>query len=128
MESNRVCGVQTSNGYLPCHAVISTIPLPILGKLIPIQKSIYFKNILQIDYIGVICLLLSLDRPLDKNFWTNINDPRIAFNGYIELTNLNQHLRQQGKNLVYIPYYLATSEPRFKLPDEQLLRQNISVH
>ncbi len=125
IENNHVRGVQTSDGFIPCQAVISTVPLPILDKLVPDQESMYFKNIRQIDYIGVVCMLLSLDRPLGKNFWTNINDPDISFNGFIELTNLNQHLHQKGLNLVYIPYYLATKEPRFQLPDETLLSEYI---
>ncbi len=125
VTNNHVTGVETSEGLIPCQAVISTVPLPILNQFLPGHDGPYFKNIRSIEYIGVVCMLLSLDRPLGKNFWTNINDPQISFNGFIELTNLNQHLNQQGLNLVYVPYYLSTSEPRYHYSDEQLLDEYV---
>ena len=71
-------------------------------------------------YIGVVCALFSLKRPFSDNFWLNINDPRLSFNGIIEQTNLNQHLRDAGLHLIYVPYYLPTTEPRYSYTDEQL--------
>lgn len=127
VEDGRVCGVLTSQGTIECDAVISTVALPTLDRLVPGQQAPYFQNLRQINYIGVVCLLLSLDRPLGKNFWTNTNDPRIPFNGFIEITQLNQHFKRLGLNLVYIPYYLATNEPRYSYPDEQVLTEYIQA-
>ena len=39
--------------------------------------------------VGVVCVLLKLKRPFSRNFWMNINDPRIEIPGLIEYTNLN---------------------------------------
>ncbi len=77
--------------------------------------------------IGVVCMLLSLDRPFSDNFWLNINDPRIPHNGVIELTNLNENLRRAGLNILYIPYYLSTSEPRYRFSNEELLKENLET-
>ena len=46
-------------------------------------------------------MLMQLEQTLSGEFWTNVNDPRIAFNGIIELTNLNPRSDLGGTHLVY---------------------------
>ena len=75
-----------------------------------IRQTQYFENVRGVEYIGIVCMLLSLKRSFTKNFWTNTNDPRISFNGIIEQTNLNENLQAAGLNVLYIPFYLPTSE------------------
>ena len=120
LQDQTVNAVELEDGRLACDAVISTVALPVLDRLIPGQLDAYFAKARQVKYIGVVCALFSLNRPFSNNFWLNINDPRISFNGIIEQTNLNQHLRNAGLNLIYVPYYLPTTEPRYSYSDEQL--------
>jgi len=103
--------------------VISTVALPALGRLVPNQTDRYFANVRGIEYIGIVCMLLSLKRSFSTNFWTNTNDPRISFNGIIEQTNLNENLQAAGLNVLYIPFYLPTSEPRYTASDDALLAE-----
>ncbi len=79
----------------------------------PNQTDTYFANVRSVEYIGIVCMLLSLRRSFTTNFWTNTNDPRISFNGIIEQTNLNENLQAAGLNVLYIPFYLPTTEPRY---------------
>ncbi|PKO15243.1 MAG: hypothetical protein CVU39_11600 [Chloroflexi bacterium HGW-Chloroflexi-10] len=127
LEEGRVKAVQVNAETIPCQAVISSAALPVLTNLLPAQDSDYFRKLKSIEYIGVVCLLLSLKQPFSRNFWTNTNDARIAFNGFIEQTNLNRHLQHAGLNLVYIPYYLDTKEARYRYADEDLLAEYISA-
>jgi protoporphyrinogen oxidase len=113
--------VRVGDETIPCDAVISTVALPTLDRLVPGQTGRYFENVRRVRYIGVVCMLLSLKQPFTRNFWTNINDPRISFNGIIEQTNLNANLQAAGLNVVYVPFYLPTSEPRYSASDESLL-------
>jgi protoporphyrinogen oxidase len=53
----------------------------------------------------------------------NTNDPRVSFNGIIEQTNLNENLQAAGLNVLYIPFYLPTSNPRYTASDEALLAE-----
>jgi len=75
-----------------------------------------------IDYIGVVCLLLVLERPVTDSFWINVNDPRVVFNGFIEFTNLDRQ-RAGGRHVVYVPYYCHPSEPRFSQSDASVCEE-----
>jgi protoporphyrinogen oxidase len=122
-----IAGVQLEDGLLPCDAVISTVALPHLDRLVPDQSSRYFEQARKIQFIGVVCALFSLKQRFTPNFWLNINDPRISFNGVIEQTNLNHNLRAAGLNLLYVPFYLATSEPRYQFTDSQIYEEYIPM-
>lgn len=123
VAEGRVTEVRVGETTMRCDAVISTAALPALSQLVPAQSGPYFERVRQVQYIGVVCMLLSLNRSLSPNFWTNINDPRISFNGVIEQTNLNQNLRDAGLNVVYIPFYLPTDEPRYTFSDDALFAE-----
>jgi protoporphyrinogen oxidase len=123
VTDGRVKEVRTATDTIPCDAVISTVALPALGRLVPNQTDHYFANVRSIEYIGIVCMLLSLKRSFSTNFWTNTNDPRISFNGIIEQTNLNENLQAAGLNVLYIPFYLPTSEPRYTASDDALLAE-----
>lgn len=121
--NGRVTEVRVGEETIPCDAVISTVALPSLERLVPGQTSAYFEHVRQVQYVGVVCMLLSLKRSFSPNFWTNINDPRISFNGIIEQTNLNHNLQAAGLNIIYIPFYLPITEPRYTAPDEALFAE-----
>ena len=111
----------------PCDAVVSTVALPFLSRLLPEQSDPYFERVRRVEYLGVVCMLLSLKRPFGRQFWTNVNDPRVSFNGIIEQTALNQDLRARGLNLVYIPYYLGKDEARYRASDQELFDEYIPM-
>jgi len=127
VTDGRVNEVRVGDETLRCDAVVSTIALPTLARLVPGQTDRYFANVASVEYIGVVCMLLSLKQSFSPNFWTNINDPRISFNGIIEQTNLNDNLRAAGLNVIYIPFYLATTEPRYSASNEALFAEYIPM-
>lgn len=127
VSGERVAAVHSSAGRLECDAVISTLALPVLDRLLPGLDNPYFDRLRQIQYIGVVCALLSLKQSFSRHFWMNINDPHISFNGIIEQTNLNRHLQQAGLNLIYIPFYLPTNQPRYQFDDETLFQEYIPM-
>lgn len=69
--------------------IISTVPLTVLADLLPEGCHNYAAELKKVDYIGVVCLVFKLDRPVSPYFWLNVHDDRIPFNGIIEYTNLN---------------------------------------
>ena len=127
LRDGRVAEVHTADRSIECDAVISTVALPNLDRLIPDQTDPYFVRARTIRYIGVVCMLLSLKRPFSANFWTNINDPQISFNGIIEQTNLNHNLRIAGLNVLYVPFYLPTTAPRYSASNEVLFAEYIPM-
>jgi protoporphyrinogen oxidase len=120
LKDGRVTEVWTGDTKLECDAMISTVALPMLDRLVPGQDHEYFQRVRQVKYIGVVCMLLSLDRKFSEHFWTNINDHRVSFNGMVEQSVLNTNLRDRGLNVIYIPFYLATSEARYSAKDQDL--------
>lgn len=127
VQDGKVSAVEAGGEVFETDAVLSTVALPTLEGLLPPQEGAYFQKLHQIRYIGVVCLVMRLDRSFSPNFWLNIHDPRIAFNGIIEYTNLNRHLRASGEHILYIPFYLPTSEERYRRPDAELLEEYITA-
>jgi protoporphyrinogen oxidase len=123
VRDGRISEVRVGEDTIPCAAVISTMALPQLAKLVPGQHDEYFSNVASIESIGVVCMLLSLTRPFSGNFWTNISDPRISFNGIIEQTNLNANLQAAGLSLIYIPFYVPTTAVRYNTADDDLFAE-----
>lgn len=126
-EGAAVAVVHDGGQRLTCDSVVSTVALPVLDRLIAPHSDPFFRTLSEIEYIGVVCMVLSLKHPFTNNFWTNVNDPRISFNGIIEQTNLNANLREAGLNVLYVPFYLPTDEPRFSATDAELLAEYVPM-
>lgn len=125
IDGGQVTDVQVDGHIIPCDSVISTAALPQLTQMLPDLDDPYFDRLKKIEYIGVVCALFVLKKSFSPYFWMNINDQRISYNGVIEITNLNEHWKKSGLNLLYIPYYLRTDEPRFHYSDERLFQEYI---
>jgi len=51
----------------------------------------------------------------------NVNAPLVAFNGFVEFSNLNQGLGHGGSGVVYVPFYWPADDPRARWSDEELV-------
>lgn len=101
-------------------AVVSTVAPPLVCRMLPDECDEYRNALARIKYIGVACMILRLSRSITDSFWVNINDPRIAFNGIVEYTNLNPRPDLQGDRIAYIPYYMKTTNERYSYSDQDL--------
>lgn len=110
-DAARVSAVQVNGDVLPFDQVISTIPLPYLVRVIPELPADEKAKVAAIRNVGVVCVLLKLKRPFTRNFWMNINDPRIEIPGLIEYTNLNP---LDGSSIIYAPYYMPQTHPKYR--------------
>lgn len=106
--------------------LISTIPLTVLGNLLETDDRLFKEHLSQYTYIGVVCMILKMKKPISPYYWLNINDPRIAFNGIIEYSNLHTELKEQA-HVAYIPFYLDPKQERFGHSDEQLLEEYLAA-
>ncbi len=126
-SEKRVEGVLVDQELIPFDAVLSTVPLPVLSNLVGDSDEPYFRKIGQIEYIGVVCAVFVLDRRFSRNFWLNTYDPRISFNGIIELTNLNRTIGGDDFHVVYVPFYISTDSERYLRNDEDLFDEYIKM-
>lgn len=120
VEGEQCRGLQLESGAQPYDAVICALPLPVFRQLLPSQDSDYARRLQSIRFIGVVCMILRLKRSISPNFWLNVHDPRISFNGIIEYSHLNGDERLGGRSIVYIPYYLESNRERYSYSDERL--------
>jgi len=115
-----VIGVITNNDYVPHDTVISTAPLQYVPKFASRLSEKEKEQINAIKNIAVACVILKLEQPLSENFWMNINDSSIEVPGVIEYSNLNS---ESGEHIVYVPYYMPQSHPKYSWSDEELFAE-----
>jgi protoporphyrinogen oxidase len=113
----RVVGVSAGGRLFPADAVISTIPTPLISKLVPDLPPDWLVKYENIRNIGVVCLVLKLKRSVTKNFWLNIVDPQIEIPGLIEFSNL----RPMKDTIIYVPYYMPVTQPKWSWSNEQFI-------
>jgi protoporphyrinogen oxidase len=115
----RVAGLVANGMWEDFDAVISTIPTPLVSRLVPNLpdnlKAVYEG----INNIGVACLILKLKMSVTPYFWVNIADNRIAIPGFVEFSNL----RPAGATIVFVPYYMPVTNPKWEYMDERLLAE-----
>jgi protoporphyrinogen oxidase len=85
----------------------------------------YLQKVAGIDSIGVMCVLLRLNKSLTPYFWTNISDPAISLAGVIEYTNLNPCPYLGGDSIIYLPQYLPSTDERYTRSEDRLLEEYV---
>lgn len=117
--ADKLAGIKVEGERRPYAKVISTIPLQYVPKLIPGLPAQQLEQYSQVKNIGVVCLLFKLSQPVTENFWLNISDKEIEIPGIIEMSNL----RPFENTIVYVPYYMPQTHPKFSWPDEQIIAE-----
>ena len=108
---DRVTGVTASDEFFAADAVISTVPTPLVGRIVPnLPERARYEAIAN---IGVVCVVFRLKRSVTPHFWVNICDPRFEIPGIVEFSNL----RPTGDAVVYIPYYMPVTHEKFAKDD-----------
>ena len=117
VENGCVYGVRWGETVTALDAVISTIPTPLVSKLIPTLPRATKKAYDAIRNIGVACLVFKLKKSVTPNFWVNVLDPSMGIPGFVEFSRL----RPMRDTIVYVPYYMPTSNPGWWRSDTDLI-------
>jgi protoporphyrinogen oxidase len=118
----RATGIVVDGETIACDAVISTVPIQYIPKLVPTMPVDFVDRIKLINNIPVACVILKLKFPLSENFWMNINDRDIEIPGIIEYSNLiHSH-----PAIVYAPFYMPKTHPKWKKTNQSLIDEVIS--
>lgn len=121
IENGKVRGIATDDGEKAFDAVFSTVPLPYLPDLAPSLPPAYLDKVRKIQNVGVVCVILKLKYPFTGNFWLNINNPDIEIPGLIEYSNL----RPVGESILYAPFYMPPTHPKWARPEEDFVAETI---
>lgn len=119
IEDGVVQGVETSQGGQTFDAVLSTVPTPLIPKLMPDLGQGLLDRYAAIKNIGVVCVLMKLSRSVTPHFWVNICDPEMAIPGIVEFSNL----RPVPETIVYIPFYMPVTHPKFQASDDAFTQE-----
>jgi len=112
-EQGKVTGVRTPDGVHSADHVICTVPTPYVSRLAPSLPDDWKRRYDAIPNIGVVCVMFRLRRKVSPHFWINISDKRIDIPGIIEFSNL----RSLPDTVVYVPYYMPQSHPKYAKDD-----------
>ncbi|MGN6803460.1 MAG: NAD(P)/FAD-dependent oxidoreductase [Ginsengibacter sp.] len=107
--------------------VIVTLPSPIAAKICSQLNNNEVQKLKNIEYLGVICVSLLLDKPVSNFYITNITDSRIPFTGVIEMSALVDKKYFNGKSLIYLPKYVTANDEIYKKSDDELKESFIEI-
>lgn len=112
----------TSAGEFTADRVIVTTALPLVADMIARwAPPAYLAALHRIRYLGNVCLVLELDRPLSATYWLNVNDPSFPFVGVIEHTNFQDPTHYGGRHIVYLSKYLPHTDPLYAMDAQAFL-------
>ncbi len=120
IENGRATGIRLKDSVRYYDAVAVTMQAPVCARLIPSAPQDYRDYLTHTEYLGIICPLLVLNKPL-TGYWTlNITDERVPFTGIIETTAYIDPQYVGGHHLVYLPKYTAPNSDWQKKSDAEL--------
>lgn len=73
-----------------------------------------------VEYLGVLCMVLATRRPIVPYYVLNIGDERIPFTGVIGMSNLVDPAETAGLHVTYLPKYLLSGDPLLRAPDDEV--------
>lgn len=120
IRGGRAVQVRGKGRAASADAIVSTMQAPVSRRLIPDAPSAYRQALDAVPYLGVVCPLIVLDRPLTSYWVINLADRRIPFTGVIETTAYIDPTYVGGHHLVYLPKYTGPGSAWFRLPDEDV--------
>ena len=100
--------------------VISTLPSGISAKVCTGLTEAEKNKLAKIEYMGVICVAVLLDKPISPFYITNITDTWVPFTGVIEMSALVDKKYFNDHSLVYLPRYVISTDPMFNNSDEEI--------
>ncbi|MHB1187319.1 NAD(P)/FAD-dependent oxidoreductase [Thiobacillus sp.] len=123
VPGERVWQTRCSDGrVITSDRVIATTALPLIADMVRgWADHSYVKSLESVQYIGNVCLVLELDRPLSKTYWLNVNDPSFPFVGVIEHTNFERPATYGGSHIVYLSKYLPHTDAMYSMSADELL-------
>ena len=129
MVSQRADGgltVDIEGESLAFDKVICTSPANVLRSIVDSELLKISTPEHEIEYLGVICVVVVTRSPVSPFYVVNIADPEIPFTGVIGMSTVVDHQNTGGFHLTYLPRYLLSTSDEFKQDDESVKMQFVS--
>lgn len=121
-NDGRVTGVRAGGQDFAADAVIATVPTPLVPRLVPDLPQPSKDSYAAIRNIGVVCVVYKLRKSVTPHFWLNIIEPDMDIPGIIEFSNL----RPTKETVVYVPYYMPVTQPKWNWTDQQFIDESFA--
>ena len=112
-QDRKVTGITVNGNDLEFDTVVSTVPVPLIPKMIPDLPSALIEKFEQLSNIAVVCVLVKTKKPVTNHFWLNINDDEMDIPGLVAFSNL----RKLADHITYVPFYMPGEHPKFAESD-----------
>lgn len=103
---------------------VSPIASLMVGDALPKGFEKYLSSI---DQLGAVCLVLELKHSIQSQYWLNLCDKKSKILVMVEHTNMIDKKYYGGRTIVYLANYLHRTDDRFKLSDEEIIKQYTSI-
>jgi protoporphyrinogen oxidase len=100
--------------------VVFTTPASIIARACPQLTDDELERFRGVEYLGIVCSSLLLNKPLSKYYVTNITDDWVPLTAVIEMTTIVDRAELGGHALVYLPKYMMSDDPGFAESDEEV--------
>ncbi|MEO6489280.1 MAG: NAD(P)/FAD-dependent oxidoreductase [Ferruginibacter sp.] len=117
-QNNRPSIILTNGTAEEFDEVVVTLPSSLAARLCTGLSQKETERLNNIEYLGVICVSVLLDKPVSPFYVTNITDSQIPFTGVIEMTALVDRDALGGHSLIYLPKYVVANDPLFEQSDD----------
>jgi protoporphyrinogen oxidase len=115
-------GVELEGGGVEAFdRVVVAMPAPAAARVCTGLSAGERARLEAIEYQGILCGSLLLDRPLDRFYVTNVTEPGLPFTGVIEMSALVDPAEFGGRALVYVPRYVSADSPEFERSDAEVV-------
>ncbi len=102
--------------------VIFTSPVDVLQRIASEQLVRLERRGEQVEYLGVVCMVLVTRKPLVPHYIVNIADTRVPFTGIIGLSNLVDPNETDDLHVTYLPKYIHSDSPMLLQSDDDIRR------
>lgn len=120
LDGGSAAGVRVNGVVEPFDAIISTLPSPVLGDLLPAGPPEFLGQLADQTYLAVLCPMLVLRERLTPYYVLNITDSTVPFTAVVETTNLIDPIHVGGYHLVYLPKYVTSDSPYWNRSGDDL--------
>lgn len=113
--------VVTKPGAQDFDRVVVTTNAALAARLCPDLVAGERERLQRVEYLGIVCVSLLLEKPLSPYYLTYITEPATPFTAVVEMTAFIDPAEVDGKSLVYLPKYAPASDPLFQADDADVV-------
>jgi protoporphyrinogen oxidase len=106
--------------------VVLTLPSAVIPTLCQELAEDEKQAHAQIEYLGILCASIVLQKPLSPYYVTNITESWVPFTAVIEMTALVDPKELGGHHLVYLPRYATSEDEAWQWSDEDLRQRFVA--